>query len=140
MGELKTRPTKFSVTAFLNAIEDRQKRGDCRSLSRMMREATGNRARMWGSSIVGFGSYDYRYASGRQGTFMLCGYSPRKQNLVVYIMPGFARFDGLLKKLGRHSTGKSCLYIRRLADVDQEVLSTLIDESVKSMKKKYNVA
>jgi hypothetical protein len=103
----------------------------------MMREATGKRAKMWGTSIVGFDKYDYKYESGRCGTFMLTGFSPRAQNISVYIMPGFKKFGALMKKLGKHKTGKSCLYIKRLADVDQKVLSRLIKESVKEMRRIY---
>ena len=92
---------------------------------------------MWGASIVGYGSYHYRYASGREGEWFLTGFSPRKQNISVYIMPGFGSFDRLLGKLGKYKTGKSCLYIKRLADVDEKVLDRLIDESVGHMRRKY---
>ena len=137
MAENKTKPTKAGVTAFLNSVEDRQKRADCRKVAAMMRRATGKRAKMWGSSIVGFGTYHYKYDSGREGDFILTGFSPRKQALTVYIMPGFSRYDALLKKLGKYKTGKSCLYIKRLADVDERVLERLIGESVKDMRDKY---
>ena len=137
MAENKTKPTKVSVTAFLNAVEDRQKRADCRKVAAMMRRATGKRAKMWGSSIVGFGTYHYKYDSGREGDFILTGFSPRKQALTVYVMPGFSRYDALLKKLGKYKTGKSCLYIKRLADVDEGVLEKLIGESVKDMRDRY---
>jgi hypothetical protein len=103
----------------------------------MMRAATGKRARMWGPSIVGFDRYDYQYASGRSGTFMMTGFAPRAQNIAVYVMPGFSEYGALLKKLGKHSTGKSCLYIKRLSDVDTKVLATLIERSVKDMRRKY---
>ena len=103
----------------------------------MMREATGCRPKMWGPSIVGYGSYEYKYESGREGIFLLCGFSPRKANLVVYIMPGFSSFGPLLKKLGKHKTGSSCLYINKLADVDEKVLKKLIVDSVKHMRQKY---
>jgi hypothetical protein len=137
VSENKTKPTKASVTAFLNSVEDRQQRADCRKVAAMMRRATGKRAKMWGPGMVGFGTYHYRYESGREGDFMLTGFSPRKQALTVYIMPGFSRFDALMKKLGKFKTGKSCLYIKRLADVDEGVLEKLIDESVKHMRGKY---
>jgi hypothetical protein len=137
MAELKTRQNNASVTAFLAAVEDRQQRSDSKKLSKMMREATGSRAKMWGSSIVGFGSYHYKYASGQEGDWPLVGYSPRKQNLSIYIMAGFAGSDKLLAKLGKHKTGKSCLYIKRLEDVDEKVLNTLIEKSVKHMRSKY---
>ena len=138
MAELKTRPNKASVAGFLAAIDDPQKRADARKVAAMMRRATGKRAKMWGSSIVGYGSYHYKYASGREGDFMLTGYSPRKSALTVYIMPGFSPFKSLMSKLGRYKTGKSCLYIKRLSDVDESALEKLIDESVKHMRKKYD--
>ncbi|MBT8081833.1 MAG: DUF1801 domain-containing protein [Gammaproteobacteria bacterium] len=137
MAENKTQPTKAGVTAFLNAVEDRQKRADCRKVAAMMRRATGKRAKMWGPSIVGFGTYHYKYDSGREGDFMLTGFSPRKQALTVYVMAGFSRYDALMKKLGKHKTGKSCLYFKRLADVDERVLEQLISESVGYMRSKY---
>ena len=138
MAELKTRANNASVTGFLAAIDDSQKRADARKVAAMMRRATGKRARMWGSSIVGYGSYHYKYASGREGDFMLTGFSPRKTALTVYIMPGFSSFKSLMAKLGKFKTGKSCLYIKRLSDVDDKVLEKLIDESVKHMRKKYD--
>jgi hypothetical protein len=137
MAELKTKETRASVTEFLNGINDRQKRADCKAIAKMMREATGKRAKMWGASIVGYDRYDYTYASGRSGTFMMTGFSPRAQNIAVYIMPGFSKFAGLLKKLGKHSTGKSCLYIKRLSDVDERVLARLIEGGVREMRRKY---
>lgn len=137
MAENKTRKTKASVTAFFNAIEDRQKKSDAKKVSAMMRRESGSRARMWGAAIVGFGSYHYKYASGREGDHMLVGFSPRKQNLVVYIMPGFSDFAALMKKLGKYKTGKSCLYINKLEDVDESALEKLIDRSVKLMRKRY---
>jgi hypothetical protein len=140
MAELKTKKTKASVRNFLATVDDRQKLADCETIAKMMRLATGSPAKMWGTSIVGFGSYDYRYESGRTGTWMLCGFSPRKQNLVIYIMPGFDRFPGLMKKLGKYKTGKSCLYIRRLDDLDRDALYALIRESVDYMKAKDRTA
>ena len=137
MADLKTKENDASVTAFLNSIEDKQKRADCKAIAKMMRDATGKKAKMWGTSIVGYDRYDYRYASGRSGTFMMTGFSPRAQNITLYVMPGFSKFGPLLKKLGKHSTGKSCLYIKRLSDVDEKVLARLIDESVKAMRRKY---
>lgn len=105
----------------------------------MMRRATGKRARMWGSSIIGFGKYHYKYESGREGDYALVALSPRKQNLVVYIMPGFDTFPALMKKLGKYKTGKSCLYLNKLDDVDHAVLEQLIGDSVKVMRKRYKV-
>jgi len=137
MAENKTKATKASVTEFMNSIEDPQKRADARKVAAMMRRVTGKRARMWGSSIVGYGSYHYKYASGREGDFMVAGFSPRKQALAVYIMAGFGRFEALMSKLGKYKTGKSCLYIKRLSDVDEKVLEKLIAGSVEYMRKTY---
>ena len=137
MADNKTKPTSASVTSFINGIEDREKRADCKKVAAMMRAATGARAKMWGANIVGFGRYHYKYASGREGDFMLTGFSPRKQALTVYIMPGFSKFSALMGKLGNYKTGKSCLYIKRLADIDEGVLQRLISASVKEMRRKY---
>jgi len=137
MAENKTKATRASVTEFMNSIEDPRKRADARKVAAMMRRVTGKRAKMWGSSIVGYGTYHYRYASGREGDFMVAGFSPRKQALAVYIMAGFGRYDALMSKLGKYKTGKSCLYIKRLSDVDEEVLENLIAESVRYMHKNY---
>ena len=138
MAEPRTRPTRASVSAFMAGIEDTQMRADARKVAAMMRRATGKRATMWGPSIVGYGSYHYRYASGREGDFMITGFSPRKQALTIYIMPGFGRFSKLMSKLGKYKTGKSCLYVKRLADVDEAVLERLIQESVGHMRKQYD--
>ncbi len=137
MAEIKTKPTKLSVTAFINGIEDQQKRRDARKLAAMMREATGARARMWGPSIVGFGQYHYQYASGREGDFMITGFSPRKQAMTVYVIPGFKHFGPLMDKLGKYKTGKSCLYVKRLSDVDEKMLKRLIERSVRYMRENY---
>lgn len=137
MAENKTKATKVSVAEFVNSIEDRQKRADARKVAAMMRRATGKRAKMWGPSIVGYGTYHYKYESGREGDFMITGFSPRRQALTVYILAGFGRFDTLMGKLGKYKTGKSCLYIKRLSDVDEKVLEKLIDGSVKYMRKNY---
>lgn len=137
MAENKTKATIASVTEFINSIEDRQKRADARKVAAMMRRVTGKRAKMWGSSIVGYGTYHYKYESGREGDFMITGFSPRRQALTVYILAGFRRFDTLMGKLGKYKTGKSCLYIKRLSDVDEKVLEKLIDRSVKYMRKNY---
>lgn len=137
MAENKTQPTRRSVTALINGIDDKQKRADAKKIAAMMRKATGARAAMWGPSIVGYGRYHYRYESGREGDFMLTGFSPRKQALTVYIIPGFKPFESLMKKLGVYKTGKSCLYIKRLSDVDEGVLEHLIVESVKHMRRNY---
>lgn len=137
MAELKTKENQASVTEFLKRIDDKQKRADCKAIAKMMRDATGKRAKMWGDSIVGFDKYDYRYESGRSGSFMQTGFSPRANNISVYIMPGLDSFASLMKQLGKYKTGKSCLYINRLEDVDQKVLARLIRESVKEMRRRY---
>ncbi|MEQ1863399.1 MAG: DUF1801 domain-containing protein [Micropepsaceae bacterium] len=137
MAELKTKPTKSGVDAFINKIPDAQKRDDCNLLVGIMRAATKSEPVMWGASIIGFGSYRYTYASGREGDWPIVGLSPRKQNLTVYIMPGFDEFGDLLAKLGKHSTGKSCLYIRRLSDIDLPTLTKIVTKSIAKMKKKY---
>ena len=134
----KTVPTRASAADFIKSIADPNKRRDCQTLARMMRELVGKQARMWGGSIVGYGQYHYSYDSGREGDMMLTGFSPRAQNLAIYIMPGFASYGALLKKLGKFKTGKSCLYVKQLDDVDQKVLRQLIERSVKDMKKKYD--
>ena len=112
-------------------------RADARKVAAMMKKATGARPKMWGGSIVGYGSYRYRYDSGREGEFMITGFAPRKEALTIYIMPGFSRYDALMARLGRYRTGKSCLYLRRLADVDEAVLQQLITRSVADMRAKY---
>ena len=133
MAELKTKLTDASVKDFLDGIADERKRQDSYAILAMMQEVTGVEAKMWGDSIVGFGSYHYKYASGREADWMLVGFSPRKQNLTLYIMSGFEQYDQLLQRLGKHSTAKSCLYIKRLADVDLTVLRELVELSVEHM-------
>jgi hypothetical protein len=137
VAENKTKATGASVTAFINSIDDRQKRADVRKVAAMMRKATGKRARMWGPSIVGYGTYHYKYESGREGDFLITGFSPRKQALTVYVIPGFSHFDTLMKKLGKYKTGRSCLYIKHLSDIDEKILEQLINRSVKHMRKHY---
>lgn len=130
MAELKTKPNDGDVDAFLASVTDEGKRADSQSLRALMAEVTGDPGAMWGSSIVGFGSYSYRYASGRTGEWFAVGFSPRKQNLTLYIMDGFDGYEELLGKLGKHSTGKSCLHLKRLDDVDTDVLRKLVEASV----------
>lgn len=137
MGELKTKKTKASVAAFLNGIEDKQRRADCKAVAKMMRDASGCKAEMWGPGMVGYGSYHFKYASGREGDWFAAGFAPRKTALTLYIMPGFSKYEKLLAKLGKHKTGKSCLYINSLNDVDTAVLRELIEQSVAHMNKKY---
>lgn len=127
---LKTAKNKASVTKFLAAVEDDAQRRDAKKLAKMMKQATGERAAMWGTSIVGFGVKSLEYADGSIRDWFRVGFAPRKGKLVVYIMPGFKGYGSLLRKLGKHQTGKSCLYIKKLDDVDLDVLQELIDASV----------
>jgi len=133
VAELKTRPTTRSVAAFIAAMPDSERRRDCRAVLRIMKEATRAQPKMWGTSIVGFGSFRYRGASRREVDWFLTGFSPRKQSLTLYIMSGFAGAGALLRRLGRHTTGVSCLYLKRLDDVDLAVLKRLIRESVRHL-------
>jgi len=130
MAELKTRPSDVNVDAFLQAIPDERKRQDSYTLLQLLQEITGESPRMWGDSIVGFGDYHYAYASGRQGDWFVTGFSPRKQNLTLYVMGGFEPHAALLARLGKHKLGKGCLYINKLQDVDQTVLRDLMSASV----------
>ena len=134
MAELKTRPTDASVEAFVQSVADEARRADCLAVLRLMKAVTGAEPRMWGGSIVGFGQYHYRYASGREGDWFLVGFSPRKNDLTLYIMAGFEQYEALLARLGKFKLGKSCLYIKRLADVDTGVLKELIAASVQHMR------
>ena len=135
MAEPKTKPTKKSVDRFLNAIKEPGRRQDCFVVAKLMEEITGEKPRMWGTSIVGFGSWWYTNSTRKPAEWPLAGFSPRKQNLVLYIMSGFDKYDELMEKLGTHSCGKSCLYIKRLDDVHLPTLKKIIKESVKYMKK-----
>jgi nucleoid DNA-binding protein len=137
MAEIKTQRTKASVAKFIASVADETRRRDAKALDKMFREITGAKPAMWGPTIVGYGSYRYKYESGREGDWMRAGFSPRKANLVLYIMPGFKQYEALLKKLGKHKTGKSCLYITKLADVDGAVLRDLITRAWKHMEAKY---
>lgn len=130
MAELKTQKNEKNVLEFLDRVEDEKKRQDSLRILALMKEVTRFEPKMWGDSIIGFGEYHYRYASGREGDWFLTGFSPRKQNLTLYIMAGFDRYEDLMKKLGKYKTGKSCLYIKSLEDIDQEVLKTLVRESI----------
>ena len=137
MSDLKTRPTGSSVDAFIDALDDEHRRADCRAVAGLMAEITGAEGLMWGSSIVGFGSYHYRYASGREGDSFEAGFSPRKRALTIYVMAGFAECQDLLARLGQHSTGKSCLYVKRVADIDLDVLREMLIRSVAYIRAKY---
>lgn len=136
-AKLKTTQNEKDVRAFLNAVDHDKRREDSLAVLEMMEKITGKEAKMWGSSIVGFDQYHYKYDSGREGDFFKVGFSPRKQSLTVYIMPGFERYDELMQQLGKYKTGKSCLYINKMEDVDQNVLQQLIKESYEYMTKKY---
>jgi hypothetical protein len=133
MVEPKTKKTEQSVEEFIAGV-DEKRRADCQTLIDLMREVTEDEPAMWGPSIVGFGSYRYKYASGREGNWPLTGFSPRKQNLTLYIMSGFDAYDALLGKLGKHTTGKSCLYVKKLDDVDMAALRELVEQSVAHMR------
>ena len=136
MAELKTKPTTDSVSAFLKRVEDKGRRDDWLTVIAMMKDVTKEEPAMWGSSIVGFGRYHYKYESGREGEWMITGFSPRKADLTLYIMGGFEDFPDLMKRLGKHKTAKSCLYIKKLADVDLKVLKEIVKKSVKTMAEK----
>lgn len=134
MAELKTQRNKGDVEAFLNDVADERKRRDSFKILDLMKDVTESEPEMWGDSIVGFGSYHYKYASGREGDWFLAGFSPRKQDLTLYIMSGFEGYEQLLGKLGKHKTGKSCLYIKKLEDIDLGVLRELVSRSVGHME------
>lgn len=137
MTEQKTKPTEESVESFLNKVSYEGVRDDCFALTKLMKKVTGSPPKMWGPGIVGFGKYHYTYESGHEGDSCLTGFSPRKQNITLYIMPGFTRHTDLLKKLGKYKAGKGCLYIKKLGDVNVSVLESLVSQSVDFLKKKY---
>ena len=130
MAEPKTRPTHASVESFIDKLEDEQKRDDCYTIMTMMQKASHAEAKMWGSSIIGFGSAKLSYASGKELDWPVVAFSPRKQALTLYLTPGFVKFKSLLEKLGKYKTGKGCLYVKSLEDVDLTVLQQLIDASI----------
>lgn len=133
-AEVKTKVNDASVTKFLDSVTDEQKRNDCFEILKIMKQVTREEPKMWGTSIVGFGSYHYKGKSGREGDWMLVGFSPRKQNLTLYLMGGFDTHAALLDKLGKYTTGAGCLYIKKLDDVNKKVLKELVQASVKRMK------
>ncbi len=133
MAEVKTKKNDGDVEAFLDGIENVKRREDCRAVMALMKDITGETPTLWGTSIIGFGSYRYKYKSGREGDWFLTGLSPRKQSLTLYIMSGFSRYDELLARLGKHTTGRSCLYIKKLEDIDRSVLRELIETSVEAV-------
>ncbi len=133
MTELKTTETDASVTDFLAQVADEKRRQDCLAILELMKEATGAEPKMWGSSIVGFGRYHYRYASGREGDWFPVGFSPRKRDLTLYFAGGLQPLDDLLSRLGKHTTGKGCLYIKKLEDIDRQVLKEMVVRSMESV-------
>jgi len=137
MAELKTKRNDQSVEEFLNAVSDEKRRQDCYTVLKLMKQITRAEPEMWGSSIVGFGSYRYKYASGREGDWPLTGFSPRKQNLTLYIMSGFSGYETLMNKLGKYKTGKSCLYINKIEDIDLGILGELIKSSAEHIAQYY---
>mgnify|MGYP001818533911 CR=1 FL=1 len=137
MAELKTQPTRKSVRRYISQLENPVRRQDCEKLLDEMTRVTGESPVLWGDSIVGFGRYHYRQKSGQKAIWPLTGFSPRKQNLTIYIMPGFGKYAALLSRLGKHKHSVSCLYVNKLADINMDVLSELIADSVKVMKQRY---
>jgi hypothetical protein len=137
MAEAKTKPTEQSVEGFLEQLADEQVRDDCFAIVKLMKKVTGEKPKMWGPSIVGFGKYHYRYESGHEGDSCLAGFSPRKQNITLYVLPDAVGHAALMKKLGKHKAGKGCIYIKKLDDIDTGVLEKLIAQSVDTIKKKY---
>lgn len=137
MAKNKTQQTRASVDGFLNGLKDEGRAADSRVVLHMMRKVTGEKPKMWGPAIIGFGTYHYNYDSGREGDFLRIGFSPRAQALTLYIMGGFPRYETLMARLGKYSTGKSCLYIKRLSDVDLKALEELITASWQEMRKRY---
>jgi hypothetical protein len=137
MADNKTKPTKVSVSAFIDAVTDETKRADAKALVKLMQRATGEEPKMWGPSIIGFGSYHYTYESGREGDMPLAGFSPRKAATVFYGMAGGGDLEGLRAKLGKYTAGGGCLYIKKLADVDQKVLEMLILKSVAAKRAEH---
>lgn len=134
MSDLKTKPNNQDVYSYLNKLTDEKKREACNLVLALMEEVTGSKPRMWGNSIVGFGSYHYKYESGREGDWFLTGFAPRKKSLTLYIMSGFSEYDTLLSDLGKYTTGKSCLYINKIEDIDIDVLRDLVKESVEHVR------
>lgn len=137
MSDNKTKPTRASVTKFINAVEHKGRREDAVALLEFMNRITGLKPQMWGDSLIGYGRYNYKYKSGHEGEFFLTGFSPRKAQMTVYIMPGFKQYAKQLTKLGKHKHTVCCLYINRLADIDMKVLEEIVVDSVKRMREMY---
>ena len=139
MADIKTKPTKLSAAAFIDALTDETRRADAKALVKLMQSATGEKPKMWGPSIIGFGSHHYTYESGREGDMPMAGFSPRKAATVLYGLMGSGESAALLAKLGKHTTGKGCLYVRKLADVDRKVLEALVLKSVAARKHRRKI-
>lgn len=137
MAELKTKKNYSDIVEFLNKIDNEEKKSDCFRLLELFGQWTNETPKMWGQSIVGFGSYHYKYDSGREGDWFLTGFSPRKQNLTIYITAGFKEYDEIMKELGKYKTGSSCLYVKKLSDIDIDKLKILVEKSVAYMKERY---
>ena len=138
MTEVKTKPTEISADSFIATIEDDKVRADCYTIINLMENITGEKPKMWGPAIIGFGKYTYKYESGRSGEICITGFSPRKANITLYVLAGFPGQEELLQKLGKHKSGKGCLYIKKLDDVKVDVLESLIKESIKFLKEKHH--
>jgi len=136
-ADLKTKPTALSVTGFINGVENDARKRDAKTLLAMMKKITGEKPKMWGPTIVGFGEYHYKYESGREGDMLNVGFSPRNANMVLYVMGSIPEDDPLRKKLGKYKTGKSCLYVNKLEDVDASVLEKIIKKSYDATNRKY---
>ena len=136
MAQRKTHLNDASVEAFLGSVPEKRQ-ADCRTILRIMGDVTGEPPKMWGKSIIGFGTYEYQYANGKPASFFLAGFSPRKQNLVLYVMGGFEAHEADLAKLGKHRTGKACLYVNKLADIDLEVLERIVRRSAANTAEKH---
>lgn len=139
MSENKTKPTDVKIADFIASIEHPTRRADAQTLDDMFRRLTGWQPRMWGPTIIGYGQYDYTYESGRTGSSLATGFSPRKANLVLYIMPGYADFGHILDRLGKHKLGKSCLYINKLADVDMDVVAKIVQAGLEDLGTRWPV-
>jgi len=139
MADLKTKPKELSVESFLDKVSDEKVRDDCYAFIQLMEKVTGEKAKMWGPAIIGCGQYHYKYDSGHEGDICLTGFSPRKANLTLYVLAGFPGQEELLQKLGKHKAGKGCLYVKKLDDVNMDILESLIKQSVDFLKKKYLV-
>ncbi len=138
MAELKTKPNDGDVLEFIDSVENEQRRDDCRALLKILSDVTGEAPKMWGKSIVGFGSYHYIYPTGNEGDWLLAGFSPRKQALTIYVMSGFELHEELMQNLGKYKTGVSCLYVKKLSDIDESKLRDLISSSIEIVKKRYS--